>query len=102
MKKSELKKIIKEELNNVLNEGASVYARPSSKFKLSPHVQSMPGGTTDMFKTPYLVIWLNGGSPVYIPVKKEPDAKTLQKFANFLATELELAIIATTKFLSEK
>jgi len=98
MKKSELKTIIKEELKKVLAEGGSVYSK-SRKYDIAPHVQSMPGGTTDMFKTPYLVIWLNGGSQVYVPVKAEPDMKKLKKFADMLANELADAVDRTVKFL---
>ena len=85
---------IKEELSKILNEGASARGNIKTKYDISPQVQSMPGGRTDMYKTPYLVIWLNGGSSVYVPLKgsEEPEPAVLQKIANYLASEFDKAI----------
>lgn len=99
MKKSELKQLIKEELINAINEGGSFTGNESREYNISPRIQSSSGGPTDTFKTPYIVIWLNGGSPIYIKLAKEPDNKILKKFADVLANELEGAIKNTLKFL---
>jgi hypothetical protein len=99
MKKSELKKLIKEELINAINEGGSFNGNESREYNISPRVQSSSGGPTDQFKTPYIAIWLNGGSPIYIKLAKEPDNKILKKFADALANELEVAVKNTLKFL---